>query len=166
MLAVRRLSPADVPAVTAIVRGLPDYFTEDVPEKAAGDCIDHDAWALVDSAEVIGFAIAANRSAGGAEILWMAVMSGRHGRGAGTVLLNGVLDDLALAGISVVEVKTLDRSADYAPYVATRAFWEARGFVHIDTVDPLPGWQPGNPCAIYVAALRPTRRLSASHPPL
>ena len=31
------------------------------------------------------------------------------------------------------------------------------GFVHIDTIDPLPGWEPGNPAAIYVAALRPTR---------
>jgi hypothetical protein len=57
----------------------------------------------------------------------------------------------------VVEAKTLDASADYPPYEATRAFWEHRGFVHIDTIDPLPGWEPGNPAAIYVAALRPTR---------
>ncbi|MGO8877124.1 MAG: GNAT family N-acetyltransferase [Acidimicrobiales bacterium] len=166
MLAVRRLSPTDVPAATAIVRGLPDYFTDDVPEKVARDCSDHDAWALVDSGDLIGFAIAEKRSPGGAEILWMAVRSARRGRGAGTVLLNAVLDDLATAGISVVEVKTLDRSADYAPYEGTRAFWEARGFVFVDTIDPLPGWQPGNPCAIYVAALRPTRRGSASDPPL
>jgi len=40
---------------------------------------------------------------------------------------------------------------------ATRAFWERNGFVHIDTIDPLPDWEPGNPAAIYVAALRPTR---------
>ena len=60
-------------------------------------------------------------------------------------------------GVQVVEVKTLDRSAEYAPYNSTRRFWEARGFVHIDTIDPLPGWEPGNPCAIYVAALSATR---------
>jgi hypothetical protein len=29
--------------------------------------------------------------------------------------------------------------------------------VHVDTIDPLPGWEHGNPAAIYVAALRPTR---------
>jgi len=29
--------------------------------------------------------------------------------------------------------------------------------VQVDTIDPLPGWQPGNPSAIYVAALGPTR---------
>jgi hypothetical protein len=34
-----------------------------------------------------------------------------------------------------------------------RAFWGRRGFVQVDTIDPLPGWQPGNPSAIYIAAL-------------
>jgi hypothetical protein len=67
-----------------------------------------------------------------------------------------VLDEMA-AGVSMVEAETLDRSADYLPYEATRAFWEHKGFVQIDTIDPLPGWPPGNPAAIYVAALRPTR---------
>ena len=37
------------------------------------------------------------------------------------------------------------------------AFWERRGFVQIDCIDPLPGWEPGNPSAIYVKALRTTR---------
>ena len=64
---------------------------------------------------------------------------------------------LGADGISVVEAKTLDRSSGYRPYEATRAFWERNGFVHVDTIDPLPGWEPGNPAAIYVAALRPTR---------
>ena len=60
-------------------------------------------------------------------------------------------------GVEVVEVKTLDASAEYEPYVATRAFWEARGFVQVDCIDPLPDWQPGNPAAIYVAALTSER---------
>ena len=51
----------------------------------------------------------------------------------------------------------LGRSSGYRPYEATRAFWERSGFVYVDLIDPLPGWQPGNPAAIYVAALRPTR---------
>jgi hypothetical protein len=29
--------------------------------------------------------------------------------------------------------------------------------IQVDTIDPLPGWPPGNPAAIYVAAVRPTR---------
>jgi ribosomal protein S18 acetylase RimI-like enzyme len=101
--------------------------------------------------------VAARRPPGGAEILWIAVDPARRGRRLGTMLLDSVLDDLAAAGVTVVEAKTLDRSAGYPPYEATRAFWERRGFVQVDTIDPLPGWHPGNPAAIYVAALRPTR---------
>ena len=59
--------------------------------------------------------------------------------------------------VALLEHASLDRSADYPPYEATRAFWEHKGFVQIDTIDPLPGWPPGNPAAIYVAALRSTR---------
>jgi hypothetical protein len=29
----------------------------------------------------------------------------------------------------------------------------AEQFVQVDTIDPLPGWAPGNPSAIYVASL-------------
>src|SRR5690242_8186589 len=157
MPAVRRFVAGDAPAVTAIIRGLPDYFTDDVPAKAERDAADHEAWVITDSGTVAGFAIAARKSPGGAEILWIAVDAARRGHGQGTRLLGHVLDDLAAAGVSVVEAKTLDASSGYQPYEATRAFWERNGFVQVDTIDPLPGWQPGNPAAIYVAALRPTR---------
>jgi GNAT superfamily N-acetyltransferase len=80
-----------------------------------------------------------------------------RGRGHGTMLLGHVVGHLATTGISVVAAKTLARSAGYRPYEATRAFWERNGFVHIDTIDPLPGRPPGNPAAICVAALRPAR---------
>lgn len=156
MLAVRRLTAGDIPAVTAIIESLPDYFTGDVPAQAGRDAARHDAWVMADAEAVVGFAIVERKSAGGAEILWMAVDPAWRGRGQGTILLRQVLDDLAADGVSVVEVKTLDRSAGYEPYRATRAFWERRGFVQVDTIDPLPDWAPGNPAAIYVAALRPT----------
>ena len=161
MPAIHRLTAGDVPAVTAIVEGLPDYFTSDVPATVSQDAASHAGWVLADSGAVVGFVIAARKSAGGAEVLWMAVDASRRGHGHGTLLINHVLDDLAADGVSVVEVKTLDRSVDYQPYEATRAFWEHSGFVHVDTIDPLPGWSPGNPAAIYVAALRPTREQTA-----
>jgi GNAT superfamily N-acetyltransferase len=157
MGAVRCFAAGDGPAVTGIVRGLPEYFTEDVPAQALRDAGRHEGWVIVDSGVVAGFAVAARKSGGAAEILWIAVEAGRRGRGHGTRLLGYVLDQLAIAGISLVEAKTLDRSSGYRPYEATRAFWERNGFVQVDTIDPLPGWQPGNPAAIYVAALRTTR---------
>jgi ribosomal protein S18 acetylase RimI-like enzyme len=157
MLAVRRFAAGDAPAAAAIIRGLPDYFTDDVPAQVERDAASHQAWVITDSGAVAGFAIAARKSPGGAEILWIAIDAARRGRGHGTRLLGHVLDHLATAGISVVEAKTLDRSSGYRPYNATRAFWERNGFVQVDTIDPLPGWQPGNPAAIYVAAIRQTR---------
>ncbi len=157
VLDVRRLAAGDVPAVTRIVRGLQDYFADDVPSQVERDAADHDGWVLTSSAGVVGFAVAARRSPRGAEILWMAVDPARRGHGPGTVLLERMLDELAVDGVSVVEAKTLDCSSGYQPYEATRAFWERRGFVQVDTIDRLPGWQPGNPAAIYITALRPTR---------
>jgi GNAT superfamily N-acetyltransferase len=165
MVAVRRFEGGDAAALAAIVEGLPDYFTSDVPEKAPRDAERHGAWVLTgsdddagaDADAVTGFAVVARKSAAGAEILWIAVEAGRRGHGHGTMLLGHVLGHLAADGVSVVEAKTLDASSGYQPYEATRAFWERNGFVHVDTIDPLPDWQPGNPAAIYVAALRPTR---------
>jgi ribosomal protein S18 acetylase RimI-like enzyme len=157
VLAVRRLAAGDLAAVRRIVCGLPDYFTSDVPGQVERDAADHDGWVLTVSGEVAGYAVVARRSPGGAEILWIAVDSAHRGRGFGTALLQRMLDELAGDSISVVEARTLDRSTGYQPYEATRAFWERRGFVQVDTIDPLPGWQPGNPAAIYIAALRPTR---------
>ena len=157
MIAVRRFEARDAPAAVAIIRGLPDYFTEDVPEKLERDAAGHEAWVLTDSGTVAGVAVAARKSPGGAEILWIAIDAAKRGHGHGTRLLGHVIDHLAAAGVSVVEAKTLDSSSGYQPYEATRAFWERNGFVHVDTIDPLPDWQPGNPAAIYVAAIRPTR---------
>ncbi len=157
MAIVRRYASDDGPAVFALVEGLPEYFTSDVPAKAVQDANAHGAWVIEDSGTVVGVAVARRSSPSGAEILWLAVASDLRRQGCGTRLLDRVLEDLAADGVRVVEAKTLDVSAGYEPYVATRAFWDTRGFVHIDTIDPLPGWEPGNPAAIYVAALRATR---------
>jgi hypothetical protein len=121
---------------------------------------------LTDTGEVAAFGVAARRPPAAAEILWIAVDPPRRGRGLGTVLLDRVLEDLAVGEVSVVVAKTLDRSAGYPPYEATRAFWENRGFVQVDTIDPFPGWQPGNPAAIYIAALRATRPPAPGQPVL
>ncbi|MER7244123.1 GNAT family N-acetyltransferase [Kribbella sp. NPDC000426] len=90
------------------------------------------------------------------EILWAAVDASVRGQGIGRRLVDDVLRRLRADGVRPIEVKTLDATAKYEPYDATRAFWERMGFVQIDTIDPLPGWSSGNPAAIYVAALEST----------
>jgi GNAT superfamily N-acetyltransferase len=156
MRTIRLFDADDLPAVLDIVRRLPDYFTDDVPDKVTADVGEHRGWVVVDHVGPRGFAVVQRRSPLVAEILWMAVDPVCRGTGLGTGLLDHIIDDLVTEGVSLVEVKTLDGSADYPPYEATRAFWGGRGFVHLDSIDPLPGWQPGNPCALYVRALHPT----------
>jgi ribosomal protein S18 acetylase RimI-like enzyme len=142
----------------AIIDGLPDFFTEDVPDKVQADLRDHGGWVVVEEGDVVAFVIVERRGTRAAEILWAAVAADRRGAGVGTQLIDHVLEELAADGVQIVEVKTLDASADYEPYEATRAFWLARGFVQFDTIDPLPGRPPGNPAAILAVALAPTRR--------
>jgi GNAT superfamily N-acetyltransferase len=158
MPTVRPYEPRDETACVDIVVGLADFFTPDVPGELRRDLGRHLAWVVAeDGDEAVGFAVVDRRSAVAAEILWAAVSASRRGTGLGKALIGFVLDELLARGVDVVEVKTLDRSAGYAPYEATLAFWEGQGFVQVDVIDPLPGWQPGNPAAVYVVALRTTR---------
>jgi GNAT superfamily N-acetyltransferase len=93
------------------------------------------------------------KGAGVAEILWMAVSSERRRMGIGTRLLSAIEDELRVEGSKLLEVKTLAAEARYAPYDDTRRFYEGSGFLPVETMDPYPGWEPGNPCAIYVKPL-------------
>jgi GNAT superfamily N-acetyltransferase len=157
MASVRAAIAQDADACVAIIDGLPDYFTDDVPGKVRRDLRDHGGWVIEDADAVVGLVIPERRGTRAAEILWAAVAADHRGAGLGTALVDHVLDALGADGVQIVEVKTLDPSADYAPYDATRAFWLTRGFVQFDTIDPLPDWPPGNPAAILAVALAPTR---------
>ncbi|MGW4769669.1 GNAT family N-acetyltransferase [Nocardia sp. NPDC004278] len=101
MFAVRRAVPADVAGCVAIVRGLPDYFTEDVPAKIADLMRTHPTWVVTDDRGVVAFAIVDCRSARAAEILWMAVAAALRRGGVGTLLLDRVVGDLAEDGVQV-----------------------------------------------------------------
>jgi len=153
---VRRSSPADVQACKDIAEGLPEFFTIDVPDKIGKELPLHGGWVISDGEDVLGFAIVEHRGTA-AEILWAAIRGDQRASGLGTRLIEQVLDELAAIGTKVVVVKTLDAKAGYQPYEATRAFWQKCGFIQVDTIDPLPGWHPGNPAAIYIAALATTR---------
>ena len=157
---IRQVRPGslDDAAVCAdIVAGLPEFFTRDVIDKVRTDVTANDPWVSVEDGAVAGFAVVRRRRSTVAEILWAAVSAARRNQGIGTALIEHVLNELRGDGVQLVEVKTLDPAARYAPYAATYGFWTARGFVHVDTIDPLPGWEPGNPCAVLIAALAPTR---------
>ena len=156
MTTVRVAGPEDIEACVTVLASLPEFFTPETHDEVRAAMPGAPAWVAVDSEVVQGFVLVDIRYATTAEITFAAVRSERRGAGIGTELVKRALADLGSRDIVLVEVKTLDVSVGYEPYVSTRAFWERRGFRQIDCIDPLPGWQPGNPSAIYVAALAPT----------
>ncbi|MGN6379957.1 MAG: GNAT family N-acetyltransferase [Gaiellales bacterium] len=147
--------PGDAIACARLAQSLPDHFDDHALERIPQDVTAHGAWLLVEGPAVVAFLVIERRAPLVAEILWIATRPDVRGQGHGTRLLNHALDELARDGVRLVEVKTLDASADYPPYEATRAFWERRGFIHVDTIDPFPSWAPGNPAAIYLTVLTP-----------
>jgi ribosomal protein S18 acetylase RimI-like enzyme len=156
---VRQAEPAHRDSCVAILQQLPDYFTPNTHDELRQKFSARDAWVAVDREEntTVGFVLIESRYIGTAEITFAAVLRERHGSGIGTALVEQAFAAMAERKVVVVEVKTLDASAGYKPYEATRAFWQSRGFRQIDCIDPLPGWPPGNPAAIYAAALTATR---------
>jgi GNAT superfamily N-acetyltransferase len=153
VVTVRGAVDGDIEACLEIVRRLPEYFTADVPETVRVDLGRHLGWVAVRDGHVAAFVVVERRGTRAADVLWAAVDPSARRQGIGSQLVHDVMGQLRADGVQVVELKTLDAAADYKPYEATRAFWERMGFVQIDTIDPLPGWNPGNPAAIYVAAL-------------
>src|SRR5438094_694803 len=122
---IRSADAGDVDMCVRIVDELPEFFTDDVPAKVRAELREHDGWVAVEAGAVLGFCLVRRRFPATAEITWMAVA--RRNAGIGTRLVGHVLEALHRAGVELVEVKTLDQSAGYQPYTATRAFWERRG---------------------------------------
>ncbi len=146
---------APLDACMAIAQALPDYFTPDAVMQMSRDLVEHGAYVVEDRSdrEVAGFAVVHRKNGAVAELLWMAVRPSRQRRGYGSALLAAIVEHLRESSAELLEVKTLAPEAGYPPYKGTRRFYERAGFVHLETVDPYPGWAPGNPCAIYVKIL-------------
>jgi ribosomal protein S18 acetylase RimI-like enzyme len=153
MVDVRLALPRDAQDCASVLARLPDHFTTNTHVEAMDAVRTGPAWVAIDGREIVGFVAVGRRYTQSAEITFAAVDLGYQGKGVGSTLVKRALEFLARENVYVVEVKTLDESAGYEPYVATRGFWEKHGFVQIDCIVPLPGWDPGSPCAIYVASL-------------
>jgi len=154
MLEVTEGTRNDIASCLSIAKSLPVYFTS-----RALEAIEHDLGgnpfyvARNESGQILGFASVKDNTEQAAELLWLAVAEGHRRRGTGTLLVNAVCATLKAKGLKVLLVRTLSESVSYAPYEASRQFFKMAGFVHIDTLDPCPGWDPGNPCDIYAKTL-------------
>lgn len=72
-----------------------------------------------------------------AEIHLIAVAPEWHGRGVGTALVEAIEEDVTRDGARLLEVKTVGASYEDEGYAATRAFYEARGFLSLEEMSEL-----------------------------
>lgn len=137
----------------AIAKDLNEYFTKDAITTLSRDLLIHSLYIALNSKDLVGFTTIHKKSNYISEVSFMAVKREHHRQGIGSALVDRVTNDLRSQGIRLLEVKTLSADVDYFPYEKTRRFYEKNGFIHLDTIDPFPGWEPGSPCAIYVKIL-------------
>jgi GNAT superfamily N-acetyltransferase len=136
-----------------LARNLEGAFNETGLETMAASLPTERTFVAVDDGELLGFASVAGHSPQVAELSWLAVADDHQGQGIGTRLLQELSADRASVGVRLLTVKTLADTVASETYEQTRRFYETEGFLHIETIDPYPEWEPGNPCAIYVKAL-------------
>ena len=154
-IVIRRAIESDAELCVRVLAQLPTYFAEPTHPEVRDAIGRVPSWVALDGIELVGFLIAPRRFARGAEITFAAVASKSQGKGIGSKLVQHALAHHQAEEASVVLVKTLDESSGYEPYIATRTFWEGHGFLQVDRIDPLPGWEAGNPSALYVRAIGP-----------
>jgi GNAT superfamily N-acetyltransferase len=142
-----------IDACLNIVKQLPQYFTPKAIATMTSELRDHTLYLAIDSDEVLGFISYFNKTELAAELSWLAVKPAHQHQGIGSALVEYMVKNLKSQRIKLLEAKTLAEDADFSPYEITRKFYEKLGFIHLETIDPYPGWDPGNPCAIYVLIL-------------
>lgn len=143
-----------IDACLTIARGLIGrYFTEKAITAIGNDLRTHQLWIAADASNILGFITVKQKNPRVSELSWIAVKLECHHQGIGTALLDCVVDDSVSQGIKLLEVKTLSADVNYSPYDATRQFYEKMGFLHLETINSYPGWDPGSPCAIYIKVL-------------
>jgi GNAT superfamily N-acetyltransferase len=150
----RRASDEDFGVCIEIAASLPHYFTREVvDEMLPSDLRRFGAIAAEVNRSIEGFLVAYQKTPHIADILWLAVRERAQGKGVGAALLQGAAAAFSAAGVTILEVKTLAPGTSSVGYQATRRFYESCGFEILEIIDPYPGWNHGNPCAIYVKAL-------------
>jgi coenzyme F420-0:L-glutamate ligase/coenzyme F420-1:gamma-L-glutamate ligase len=136
----------------AVLRDLPDWFGI---EESTRTYIE-DAAALPTFAVEPDFAFLClkQHTPQAAEIYVMGVRRAQHRRGVGRALVAAAESWCRARGIPYLHVKTLGPSRpDPGGYDATRAFYEAVGFVSLEELHGL--WDEDNPTLILVKDVRP-----------
>ena len=130
-IVIRDWTPEDAPAILAVARllhGPEGWFDDMGMENIAIDLGFHRGWVAVRGGQIVGF-LTCFTCDGIGRLAWMGVVPALHRHGIGRKLMERFENVMRTAGIKQLEVYTLSDSVDYPPYVPTRAFYRAVGFV-------------------------------------
>ena len=145
--------PAERSRIAEVVlRGLPDWFgIEESTRKYIEDAAALPTLAVEPD---LGFLCLKQHTAQAAELYVMGVRQNEHRRGIGRALVAEAERWCRTRGIRYLHVKTLGPSRpDPGGYDATRAFYEALGFVPLEELHGL--WDEENPTLILVKEVGP-----------
>jgi len=125
---------SDGEACDAIIATLPYHFGDEEGQRQCAAAVrSQQGLVAEDDGEVVGFVTLEPRFDECVEATWMAVRADRRRMGVGRALLDRVAADVWAKGRQFLLVLTVSPSdgADEIPdgYQATRAFYEANGFV-------------------------------------
>jgi coenzyme F420-0:L-glutamate ligase / coenzyme F420-1:gamma-L-glutamate ligase len=135
----------------AVLRDLPEWFgIEDSTRRYVEDAAALPTFAVEPD---LGFLCLAQRTPAAAELYVMGVRRSNHRRGVGRALVAEAESWCRAQGIRYLHVKTLGPSRPDSAYAATRAFYEAIGFVALEELHGL--WGEGNPTLVLVKDVRP-----------
>jgi ribosomal protein S18 acetylase RimI-like enzyme len=126
---VRPLEPRDAAPCDAIVASLPEWFgTQEGIDDCARAVRSEPGLVCERGGRVVGFLTIGRPTPAVAKITWLAVHADERHRGAGTALIERLVEDVD-DDVRLVAVETLSDRIDPGPeYAATRAFYLARGF--------------------------------------
>lgn len=135
----------------AVLRDLPDWFGI---EEATREYIESAAALPTFAVEPdIAFLSVKQHTPAAAEVYVMGVRRAHHREGLGRALVAAAESWCRTRGIRFLQVKTLGPSRPDEGYAATRAFYEAAGFVALEELHGL--WDEQNPTLILVKDVRP-----------
>lgn len=139
-MAIELVYRRDPDGVRAILNALPDWFgipeaNQQYQRDAASD--EFTSLLAVEAGETVGAALIRRHFPETAEVHLIAVAPAKRGQGIGRALIERIAQDLGAEGCRLLTVHTVGPSYQHEPYAATRAFYQARGFLPLEEHDGL-----------------------------
>ena len=136
--------------VQTILADLPEWFG--LPESTA-DYIEKSADQTMIVKEEKGFLTLVKTSPVTAEIYVMGVLKANHHQGIGSQLILEAIRWCQRERMAFLQVKTLAETHPDPNYQRTRSFYQAMGFLPVETFPTL--WGAENPCLMMIQSVPP-----------